>query len=429
MKRSLVVLLLSLMVAAAFGQTTLIVDGHEIAGLDQQTVPGVSYAPARAYADALGAELEVGLATVELRLPGRLLQLRLTGDPAMTNAADSVAVDGQTVEGYAALQTATGVLLPVKTTATAFGGVVTVLGGTRDAVDVRLPAASITGLERTGFGSGERLTINLSSPVPVRTWFNERLNMLQLYFSRTRQPLLNELEGETFRQAGFLDGGQEPELRVQLSPGTGWSLSSQPAGTGVRLVLSFAGQAAAVPEAGAPAALQAAGRTVLLDPPATTELIDLALAVASELRLAGVEVTLTRNSAAAEATTLLGAATADLYLRLASGTTAGVSYLGDAATEAHLHQAATLANADTAQVEQLRRQLLLGHHGDLTAGAQAAVLLARQLGIDAPVSLPLAGLVPARGRGVHLTVETGQLDDPGLPALLADAVLRALEDR
>ncbi len=414
------------MTAAASARTSLIVDGQEVPGLDQQTVPGVSYAPARAFAAALGAELEVSFGTVELRLPGRLLQLRLASDPARTDAADSAAVDGRTVEGHAALQTDAGVLLPVKTVAAAFGGFVTVLGGTRDAVDVRLPSATVTGLERAGSGSGERLLINMSAPVPVRTYFNERTSELQLYFSRTRQPMTSELEGTAFLQARFLQGSQEPELRVQLAPGTTWNLTSVPAGTGVQHALTFTPQAASLPVPESQGAPVATGGTVLLDPPATTALVDLALAVAGELRQAGVDVTLTRNSASEQATTLLGAASADVYLRLEAGASTAVSFLGDAQSEVHLQQAAVISAADTTAVEQLRRQLLLGHYGDLSAGAQTAALLAEQLGAAAPVSLPLAALVPAAGKGVHLTVETESLADPGLPGRLAAGLLRAL---
>lgn len=426
MKRILVALLLCLLLAAAFGQTSLIVDGQPVPGLDQDTVAGVSYAPARAYADALGAELDLGQAVVELRMPGRLLQLRLTGDPASTSGADSAAVDGLTVEGHAALQTPAGVLLPVKTVAAAFGGFVTVLGGTRDAVDVRLPSASITGLERSGTGAAERLVVSLSSPVPVRTYFNERLDMLQVHFSRTRQPALSELEGQSFLEAGFLAGGQEPELRVQLAPGTGWELSSQPAGQGVRLVLSFTAQAAPVPAgpAAVPGSLQ-----VLLDPSAVTEVVDLALAVAHELQLAGVEVTLTRTSAATQSTTLLGAASADIYLRIEPGAATALNYLADAATEAELQQAITLSGADAATVAQLRRQLLLGHHGELTDAARAAALLAGQLGIEAPVGLPLPGLVAAAGKGMRLSVEADLLADPGLAARVAAGLLQSLVAR
>lgn len=431
MRRSLVLLLLSLVLTAGFAQTNLIVDGREVPGLDQATVAGVSYAPARAYASALGAEIEVGFTTVELRMGGRLLQLRLTGDPARTADPDSVAIDGLEAGGNAALQTETGVLLPVKTVAAAFGGYVTVLGGSRDAVEVRLPTATITGLERTGSGGRERLVVTLSSAVPVRTYFNDRLGILQVFFSRTRQPVVSELEGDAFVQAWFLEGGEEPELRVQLAPGASWSVSSQPAGSGVQLVLAITARAEAAVLPGTPTAgaARVEGRTVLLDPSATTELIDLALAAADELRLAGVEVTLTRTAARGQATTLLGAATADIYLRLEQGTANALSYLGEAASEAQLQQAVTLSGDDVPAVELLRRQLLLGHHGDLTPGAQAAQLLGEQLGIELPMGLPLTGLVPAAGRGVHLTLEGGLLGDPGLPGSLAAGVLRVLEAR
>lgn len=437
----LVALLCLWLLPAALGQTTLLVSGQEVPGLDQQTVAGVSYAPAQPFARALGAELEIGFSTVELRMGGRLLQLRLTGDPDGAAAADSVAIDGTMAAGHAAVQGVEGVMLPVKTAAEAFGGHVTVLSGNRNAVEVRMPTAAVTALERRGSGASERLVVTVSAPVPVRTYFNERLSTLQLHFSRTRPPSVRDQEGDSFLLAGFLSGTEEPELRVSLAPGSSYSLSSQPAGSGWQLVIAFTAPATASPShapaaeaAAAPAALPQVAPTpsysVLLDPAAQTELVDLALAVAASLRNSGVEVTVSRTSASQQLTTLLGAATADIQLSITAGSSDSLHILGDVTSEAGLTQAAELAGGDMAEVERLRRELLVSRDLDLEAGAATAALLGEQLGFTAPaVSLPLAGLLPAGGRGVRLALAAESLMDPGLAERLAAGLLHALESQ
>lgn len=428
----LVILLLALQTAAA--QAVLQVAGQTVAGLDQHTVPGVSYAPAEAFAAAIGADLDTGFAVVELRMAGRLLQLRLTGDPASAAAADSAALDGRAVAGHAAIHTAGGVLLPVKTVATAFGGYVTVLGAAGEVVDVRMPTASLGSLERSGSGAAERLSVSVSAPVPVSVYWNGPLNTLQLTFARTRPVQAEPVAGEGFVRAWWHEGDAGQELRVQLVRDRTWQLSSVPAltGNGWQLVLSFPPAAGPAPMAGASSQLPAdlRGGTVLIDPAPETALVDLALAVAPLLRTAGFEVLLTRTSAAEPSGTLLAAASSDLYLKLVTGSGNSVAFLFEAVDEVRLQQAVRMTGGDQPAVERLRRELLLGRHGDLSYGQRFAQALQEQLQLLQPaVGLPLAELTPAAGRGVRLELSADVLGDPGLPERLAEALQSALEVR
>lgn len=425
-------LLLFMQTAAA--QMGLQVAGQPVAGLDQDTVPGVSYAPATAYAAALGAELEIGFAAVELRMAGRLLQLRLTGDPAAAGAADSAALDGREFPGHAAVHTTSGVLLPVKTVATAFGGYVTVLGAAGDVVDVRMPTASLSGLERSGSGAGERLSVSLSAPVPVSVYWNGPLNTLQLTFARTRPAQAGPVSGEGFVQAWLPAVDGDPELRIQLARGRTWQLSTLPAptGNGWQLMLFFPETAGAEPATGLsqPSAATQRGGTILLDPGAETPLVDLALAAATLLRSDGFEVLLTRSSAAEPVGSLLPAAGSDLYLKLVSGNGNSVAFLFEASDEVQLQQAVRLTGGDQPAVERLRRELLLGRHGDLSEGRRLARALQEGLQLLQPAAgLPLAELTPAAGRGVRLELSADVLSDPGLPERLAEALRSALEER
>ncbi len=420
-------LLLVLLLVTAGWATELVVDGITVPGLDQQTVAGVSYAPAEPFARALGAEFSSDLSTVSLRLGTRTLELRLTSDPVRTDAPGSVGIDGRSAEGHAALDTQGGLLLPVKTVAAAFGGVVTVLSGNRDEVEVRMPRARLASLQRSTSGGSERLLVELTAHVPYSVYYNERLSTLQVRFNRTDLRTIPEaVDGVNFGHAWLqLDNG-EPELRVRLAKGVSHELAAVPHGNGWLLAITFS----PAPVESAPPVQAAAGggpvgtARVMISHEGSSALADLALAVANSLRSAGVEVLAAGATGGARPATGL-----HLYLAGTAGASS-LQFLGDPADEAALQQAVQFAGGDGESVERLRRELLLGVHGDLSVGRQLALVLGQELGLpQAAAALPLHEIVPAAGSGVRLQLGINDLSDPGLPERLSAALLVALETR
>lgn len=420
--RLLVLLLLTGMVAAA--QPELIVAGQPHGQVDQLTVPGVSYAPAHTLAASLGAQLELLDSSLSLELGGRLLQLRTVSDPAQApHTSDAVAINGQAAAGYPAVRAAGGILVPVKTVAEAFGGFVTVLSGSRDAVEVRLPRARLTELS----GSPQRLSVHVSAPVPFTHYFNERSNTVHVQFRRTEASSLPALQGQGgFSEAWLLAGADGPELRVSLAPGSGYQLAVEPAGSGWRLSLHFTAQQPLLARQPVDSLQE---QLVLLDPAAERQLTDLSLAVATRLRELGVGVLLSRDTPDAASPSLLAADRADLYLQLAStsGTTS-INWLADAADAQGLQRAAELSAGDRTAVDRLRRRLLLGDFSGRQLAARQAQSLSQSLGVTAG-GLPLPSLAVSNGHGLLLNLAAGELADPGLAQRIASSVLRALELR
>lgn len=411
-----------LLLPAAAAQTRLLVGDSEVPGLDQQLVAGVSYAPAHALAAAFGAELELYEHSVALRLGGRLLQLRLVTDPTVAATGDPASLNGQPFEGLAAVRTGSTLLLPVKTVANAFGGHVTVFTGTRDLIEVRLPQARITGLERKVSAGREQVILTLSAPVPFSSHHNSALKTLQFSLDRTDPARLPPVTGSLFSEAWLQHGSAQPELRIMLADGVDWQVSSSAHGSGWQLQVSLAARDdLSGPEQAAP--VPAGSRTVLLDPAADRSLIDLALGVAGVLRTQGIEVLLTREDASAAAGNLLAADAADLYLQLdQSADQFAIHWLADANDSAALQRASTLSQADRPALDRLRRQLLLGSYGGNARGAEQASMIAAALEITVASGLPLQQLAQSSGHGILLLVPPELLTDPAL----ADRVATAL---
>lgn len=422
-------LLLLLLAGFTAAQPELIVDGQNAGTVDQHTVAGISYAGAHQLSGAIGAELELLDSSVSLRMAGRMLQLRIVADPERAlDAADAAALDGRPVESTAALRLPNGsLLLPVKTVAQAFGGHVTVLSGTRDAVEVRLPIARLSALR----GSASLVSIDLSAPVPYTVYYNEQLSTLQVSFARSEANGLDPVSGSgPWTEAWLLSSAGQPELRISLTEGSSYQLHSERLASGWRFSVAVSGQRAAT---GAPSVLPPPGTgqlTVLLDPPADRQLLDLALAVASRLREDGLEVLLTRQTTDAAEVSLLAADRASLYMQLGTAPD-GISlyWLADAADAAGLRRAAELSGGDQAAVERLRRQLLLGEYGSREQAWAQALSLNEDLPGAQLSGLPLTQLAVSAGHGLLLRIGAGQVQDPELPQRVAAGIIRALGTR
>lgn len=446
--RYLVALLL-LLAGAALAQSGLVVNGRPISGNDTTLVPGTSYAPAAALAQALGATLAYdGSAEVAtLVVGGRVLQVRVVADPAdAVGGGDALWLDGRPVPGGAAVHRDGELFVPVKPVSEALGASVTYMSA-NDTVVVVQPRGRLTAM-RHGDGHAERLELAISAPVRYTTYLNEPLGTLHVYLERTDVEVrLPPVEGESFTLATVAASGGATEVRVQLEPGVGYDVYAVPDGRGFRLNVTFT----------APGARRGPEVRVVLDPghggadsgvvtaafgSEATLTLGFAERLAAALRARGMSVTLTRDSGHAlgvDERSRAGVG-ADLFLSLhAADLPLGeyrAYYLGDAANVQSLEMAVR-ENAGAALrqpgTDELRRRLLLGLVPDLDVGRRTAEGLAARLsaiaGYRAGVvaGAPLQVLGGAAGRGLLLEFSAADLASDGLPERLADALAQLVD--
>ncbi len=442
--RLLGVCLLLWVVALAFAEPRLLVNGRDIAANTTELVKGTSYAPGAALARALGAELtnDLGRGIVSLQVGGRVMQLALVGEPPGGATTESVWLDGRAVAGGPAVMTGGEVFLPVKAVAEALGASVTYLAD-EDTVMVVQPRARLTAMRSQARG-GERVELSLSALVRYSTFFNEPLSTLHVYLERTDvETRLPTLEGEAFTTTTATATAGATEVRIQLRPGTDYRVYAVPDGRGFRLNVALG---VAVGET------ESEKVYVVVDPGhggsdqgivtpgfGSEAVLTLAFAerLASALTARGMRVALTRdldalvNPAEREK---LGVG-ADLFISIhVAPVELGefrAYYLGAAANVTSLDMAVR-ENATTAlregATDALRRELLLGLVPDLDVGRRVSEALSGRLfavgGYRAEVvaSAPLQVLGGAAGRGVLLEFSAADLASDGLPERFADAV-------
>jgi N-acetylmuramoyl-L-alanine amidase len=430
-----------LVLGLAGAQLPLTVNGWQVTGLRLDLLQNISYAPAAALAEALGAEIVTDRTAelVTLRMGGRTVQLRIHAAASGASAAGSFLVDGSVRDEPGAVLADGVVFLPVKALAHAFGGHITVLSGANAAVVVVLPRGVLRELDSERDGLSERLIVSLSSAVPYSVYFNEPLSVLQVRFERTESAVGAVSGSERFRHASVVADRAAAELRIVLEADTQYTVHTVPMGPGYQLVVNLTRRTEAAAQAMSP-------WRVVLDPGPVLAGSDpgllLASSVAAELAQQGIAVVLSRTGSltlplAARAASGSGA---DLFLSLSiseSGEGYSLYHLGDARSSELLEQAIRL-NAEAAlpdASDQVRRQVLLGLVPDLASGRRLAEEL--QASLNARSGWPAGGireaplriLAGAGGRGVLLELSAAGAAAPDLPALLAAGIQNALRRR
>jgi N-acetylmuramoyl-L-alanine amidase len=449
----LAVAVVAQLAAEASAQATLVVNGVDVPGVTSTLVPGTAYAPAGAFAAALGARLDVDpsarLAT--LALGARLVQVRIVDDPARAVQLDgAITLEGRPLPGPAAAYVGVEPFLPVKAVGEALGAAVSFVSE-RNVVVVVSPRATVTARVEGTFAR-ERLVLRASSPTRVTTYDNAPAQTLQLRFDRADVATPLVLEGSRFVRADVVASRGAVEVRVQLAPDTGYTLTEIPDGRGFVVVVAF-GPASAAP---VPTDVRAAPVTrVVLDPAhggsdtglrfgADSEAsLTAALVTAVEAALvrAGHRVEVTRradtgigvaerSAAGTGATLFVSIHAADLprgRLRL--------YHLGDAGSLSALEDAVRF-NAETSlrrpETDGVRRQVLLDLVLDLDFGRRSAQALATELfraggyAVDGPIAAPLAVLAGAAGRGLLLEIGPDDLRDPSFAPILAATLATVL---
>ncbi len=433
-------LLLLLLAGLAAAQPQLVVNGLEVAGASTELVPGTTYAPAGDLAQALGARLDVDLASqrVTFALGGRLVQVRSVDDAAGATAlGDAVRVDGVPRDGPAAVRRGVDTYVPVKVVAEALGARVSFVPE-RNQVIVLAPRARISASLEDSSRS-ERLVLRASSPTRVTSFFNETVQTLHLRFERSDLASAQAFVGSGFVRADVVPAGGDVDVRIQLAPQTTVDWTELPDGRGFAVVVSFAGVGPGAPET--PTALEAA--RVVLDPgvgagmpadEAAGLTLDIARVAAQRLERAGFDVVLTRSGPAVPAVAeraALGAG-ARVFVSIQAADlppgTLRLYHLGEA-TDLRALEDAVRFNAeavlDRPETDAVRRQVLLDLIVDLELGARYAESMAaslREAGgyqVAPPRAAPVAILTGAAGRGLVLEVGPADLRDPGFAQVLA----------
>ncbi|HLR46604.1 MAG TPA: hypothetical protein VK092_05540, partial [Deinococcales bacterium] len=399
------------------------VDGTDVAPVDQETVPGVAYAPAAAYAAALGAKLTVTDRSVELTLGAHTVGLTVSDDPALVFLPDGVRLNGEPREGHLAVRTGSSVLLPVKTVAAAFGGHVTVLSGPESAVAVWLPRPRLTGVEVRRSGGRTELVITISAPAEWSEYFNEARNTLELRFPAAEIRTTAVPDSAAFRQVRLTPGrGDTAELHVAFAGPAAYELESRASGGGWELAVVLDGPGAHPQRgAGQADAMPATGSTVIIDPGTAPGLAEFADAFAAELEERGVRTGRSGSSAAEGDLTV--------QLRLTDSTST-VTYLAEAESRELLAAAVREAGGDEEAVARLRRTLLLAGSGEADAARNLAERLAAGLGLadDRVRGGPFPDLARDSGLTVRLELSAADAADGALPGKLAATFERGGED-
>ncbi|HEX7003225.1 MAG TPA: N-acetylmuramoyl-L-alanine amidase [Trueperaceae bacterium] len=415
--------LLLLLLAAVASAQSLSVNGYEVPGLNLSLVEGVSYAPATAYAEALGASMTVdyGSGLVGLELGGRLVLLPTFTEIPEEGAYGFWQVNGEPRRARAAVFDDGVLFLPVAAVANALLGYTTYVPES-DSVMVVLPRGRVESLDARRRGDSDRIVLTLSSNVPYALFYNEPVSSLELRFDRTESSGITALDdGRYFRRATVLDARGDAELRVVLEEDVDYSVYTVPDGRGYQLVVDlFPAQEEEVAQEPPPRVVINAAHggddrgMAVARGSESGQTLALSSELAEELRRRGLAVELTRREdhdlpLASRSGSGVGA---DLFLSLhVHPTPDGVIslyYLEEADGAAGLDMAVRQNAEEELQgsTDELRRRLLLNLVPDVEVGRRYAEGLRGELFasggflVAEPEPAPLAILAGAAGRGL-----------------------------
>jgi N-acetylmuramoyl-L-alanine amidase len=228
------------LVAVAFAQPSLVVNGVGVPGATTALVTDLTYAPAGDFARALGADavVDAGSGRVTLTLGAAIVQLALVADGgSASRVTPAIVRDGQVRPGPAAVWNGSEAFVPVKAVGEAFGGRVAFLTDT-GTVAVVLPRPRMT-MRLEGRGATERLVFAFDAPARVVSYQHPGTAVLELRFERADPVAPISLEGDGFVRAALEAVRGTAEARVQLTPGVTPRVWSVPAGAGMEVVVAF----------------------------------------------------------------------------------------------------------------------------------------------------------------------------------------------
>jgi N-acetylmuramoyl-L-alanine amidase len=436
-----VLLLALLTVCGASAQTVLRVDGRDVGEVRTDLVPGHSYAPLDRLAGGLGARVAapVGADRAALTFGGHVIVLDIVAQAEDPNRSGAVRLDGRGVGDLAAIRGDDAVWAPVAPLVRALGADVAYLTDRR-AVVVVTPRPELTDATLGEQGEGETLRLTLDAPVTWTRFDDDEVGRTELLLRRARLERARTLSARLMSRVDLVPEADGVRVRID-APGARVEVIALADGSATDLrIRARPAPSATTPDV--PASGDAAPR-IALDAGTGADqaaLLDLAEAVAAELRSGGAHVVLThdRPGPVPPERRLAAAAEAQLFVRLQSADLpAGevrLWVLGEAGEEEALEMAVRRNAVDALRSQdtgEIRRELLLGLVPDLDVGRRAARAISTalfQLGgyrAGEVGEAPLAALAPAAGRGVLIEIGTGDLSGPQLPGVLAEALASA----
>lgn len=457
LKRSVLTVALAMLLASALAQLGLVVDGRDLPGVTSSLVPGSSYAPAGELSVAVGAEMYVDQVgeRVILSLGGRFLTLPVTDTTGDALGAMGQ-LDGTARATGAAVRSGVDIYLPVKGVIEAFGGTVAYLQAENRVVGV-LPRAEVLAASLERVGPTDRLRIRMSAPVPYSTFRNDSLATAQLRFARSSLSFAETLEGDAIIRADLIPGRGMVDLRLQFAPGTQFSMSTLPAGSGFELIVEARAEGTAPVTESRPIVAVDPGHggedagVRFADGRLESDLTwEFSERLITGLASRGVQVVPTRerNEPLSIASRSSAGVGADLFVSLhAAELPAGqfrLYFLGEAETTSDMDYAIRQnAAAETGPGESsagsgegltasVRRRILLELVPDLEAGRRFAAALDNELfqlgGYRSAETraAPLAVLAGAAGRGLLIEFSPADLTSETLPDVLAAALASVL---
>lgn len=412
--------------ASALAQQQLVVDGVPVVGLSTELVPGTSYAPAEAYAQALGATYRFDpQGGVLLEFGGRYLSVASFTEPGRaTAAANALTLDGETLSGPGAVVQDGIAYLPVKRVTEVLGGATAYLEQ-QQTVAVVFPRPQLLGVAPPNiWGSSERFVLSFSAPVAFEPFYEASLRVVRFRFLRaglSRESLASSRlpPGSRYSDAVFIPETDYLDFNLTLREGNAYSVFSQPSARGVRVVIDVFGDEAVA---------NTQRPTLLLRAGAGTE--TLARRLREALAAQGVNVMLTQADEAFDVARV-GVA-APFLLALARAPLASdrfnLYYLVDSGAVPLLDAPLRLASVQES-LSGPERARLAGLTPELARGEQAADLLAENLEANTPLrrdqvrAAPLLVLSGAAGRGLLLELGPDELADSGLVAPLVTSLV------
>jgi N-acetylmuramoyl-L-alanine amidase len=433
-------------------QQRLIVNGLEVPGMTTTLMSGTAYAPALAFADAIGAariyDAESGYATFEYA--SHLLTIRVYGSAGEARAdTQALQLDGKLVAGTGGVSVDGNLYVPVKAVAAAFGGSVQYSSPDQPLMIV-FPRATLTDVRvDSGQPGYDRFVLDFEGLTPYQTYFNKGINALQVRFERLAPIQAESFRGQLFDTALLQQSAGYVDLIIRMNPETFYETYTATRPGGFSLVLDILPATAQRedPQATSTVVIDAGHGgtdTGLASPEGSESDLTLTLAqrLAENLRNEGVTTSLTRSesitvSPGDRSQQGIGSS---LYLSLHTDDQLepgqfNIYYLSEASDAASL-ELAIRENArvalDQPGTDTMRRRLLLNLVPDLGRGETYANALVRELSqrggytANGPIGLPLKVLEGAAGRGVLIEFSPSNLADPQLADNLAAAIRSVL---
>ena len=440
-----------LILSTAHAQLELTVNGVNVPGITTSLVPGSSYSPAEAFADAIGADyyFDYAASVASFEYGAHILSVRVFDSPGTAaRETNALSVDTQARASQGGVIVDGVIYVPVKPLVQALGGSIDYLEYTNTVVAV-LPRAALTSAVVSNEGTYDRLTLTINNGVPFDSFYNETLRTLQLRFDRTDlQTDTSALSGRFFSNARVSGALGYVDVRLTLQDGYTYEVFTSPKARGYDLVVDI------IPTSSNATLTNSftRSRSVIIDPghggsdtgltfdgyPAESTLtLEFATQLVDALQTRGISASLTRTSntqLSVSERSQLGTG-AGLFISVHAGDLSSgeynLFYLGEAFSSAELDMAIRI-NAETAtqspDTNALRRELLLGLVPDVSLGQQYARQLSDELlqtgGYQQNTSdaAPLSVLLGAAGRGLLIEFSPQDLSSDSLVENLADAI-------